>query len=135
MNTKIDTFYVLWILYHRFPSKIPSLTQWILQWFYGNDRLLTTQWGFRGLLCKLKAPGQCEGDYEPTDGYMMPTRSIVKYGFDQFKHKLPLFDPNYLPENDFPNIFYYPAIIFNYERLSKLEANLDSSKIQPVQFK
>lgn len=130
-NTKADTFYVLWLLYYY---AYPELKPWILKWFRNGDKLLKTKWGFAGILCNLIAPQTCDGDYEPSDSDMMPTRKIVEQGFNQFKKHLPQFDPKYLPENNFKNIFYYPVVLFNHDELRTLEEKLDSSRIQNVEF-
>lgn len=150
VNKKGDAFLVLWNLFNSGYDKLadrprrnknlpPFLEDWILEWFYGNSRLLDQGYGdFFGIFCRTLRPGVCDPnrrfeDDELSDQEMRPILQMLYKGFPMFLRNLPSYDPRYLPDV-FPNVFRLPLLLQDEEINRQWRTSLSRENIVPVTF-
>ncbi|CAH6420989.1 Hypothetical protein UVM_LOCUS303 [uncultured virus] len=129
-NAKMDSFTVLSRIYNN-PHTPKPVREWILRWFRDDDTLLLRNWPQAGRPCLVveeDANGHvtCDGNWEPLDDQLAPVAEILDRGFRQFRRELPDYDPAYLPQNGFEEVFRLPALTG--------QVTLSAQDIQPIRF-
>lgn len=137
-NPHADLFYLLWEILHSSTKNIvpPEIRNTIKKIFYGKDELLNKEFGHRGILCQTtKKNGETicrDALFLNSKTQMMDPMTVLESGiFAEYEQQLPLFDPGFTLERDYPHLYIMPSLADAEPRFLD---RLETGKIKPISF-